>query len=108
MTTSANGNELADQVAEAVLAHPCVVRLDGGEHGVVVTHLPGRKIIGVRLGEQGEPMEVALVLRFGRPVLDVVSEVRARVESVAGPVSVDITVSDLDGTGHSSSTPDVS
>lgn len=86
---------LADRVAETVLRHPCVVRLHGGEFGVVASHLPGRKVTGVRVGEPDEPIEVAVVALLRRPLPDVVAELRERVNAVAGDVPVHITVGDV-------------
>ncbi|MFP5022188.1 hypothetical protein [Pseudonocardia phyllosphaerae] len=39
-----------EDVAAAVLAHPSVLRLDGGPFGVIASYVPGRRIQGVRLG----------------------------------------------------------
>jgi hypothetical protein len=98
MTPSAPSGDspaLADLVAEAVLAHPSVLRLHGGDFGVTASHLPGRKVVGVRVGEAGERIEVAVVLRLDRPLPDIVADLRSRVREVAGAVKVDITVSDV-------------
>ncbi|MBA8825723.1 trehalose utilization protein [Saccharopolyspora lacisalsi] len=86
--------DLADRVAEVVLEHPCVVRLHGGEFGTISTHLPGRTVTGVRVGEADEPIEVAVVLRLRHPLPDVVTELRERVTTIAA-VPVDVTVGDV-------------
>lgn len=87
--------ELPETIERAVLAHPSVARLDGGQFGSVASYLAGRRVIGVRTGAHGDPVELAVVLWLGRPIPDVVTELRERVRSVAGNVPVDITVSDL-------------
>jgi hypothetical protein len=87
--------ELSETIERAVLAHPSVARLDGGQFGSVASYLAGRRVIGVRTEAYGDPVELAVVLWLGRPIPDVVTELRALVRSVAGGVPVDITVSDL-------------
>ncbi|MCO1574849.1 MULTISPECIES: hypothetical protein [unclassified Crossiella] len=87
--------ELADRIAQVVLTHPSVVSLHGGAYGQVLSYLPGRKVIGVRSTGDGEPVEVGVVLRFGEPLPEVVTELRQRVRQVTGAVPVDITVVDV-------------
>lgn len=87
--------ELADQVADVVSAHPAVARLDGGVFGAVATYLPGRRLVGVRIGQPGEPVEVAVVLHLMRPIPDVVAVLRREVAALCGGVPVDITVADV-------------
>jgi hypothetical protein len=87
--------ELAEQVAAAVSAHPSVARLHGGPYGAVATHLPGRRLIGVRIGEGDEPVELAVVLHPDRPIPDVVRALRREVSRLCGGAAVDITVADL-------------
>jgi hypothetical protein len=82
-------SDVAQDVEAAVLAHPDVARLDG----VVASYLPGRRVDGVRVGDR---VEVAVVLRPGRPVREVVSELRASVARVAGGAPVDVVVADLE------------
>lgn len=81
--------EVADQVAAAVLAHPAVAGLHGGSFGTTATHLPGRRVVGVRLGDA---VEIAVVLRLGDPLPDVVDQLRRRVVAVVGEVPVDVLV----------------
>ncbi|WP_017976105.1 hypothetical protein [Actinopolyspora halophila] len=86
----------AERVAEAVLGHPCVVRLDGGEHGTVATYLPGRRVTGVRVDPDGAgAAEVCVVLRLLRPVPELVDEIRTRLREVVGDSAVDVTVTDV-------------
>ncbi|SDM73314.1 hypothetical protein [Allokutzneria albata] len=86
---------LADTVAEAVLAHPAVHRLDPGPFGALASYLPGRRVEGVRAAGPGEPVEIGVVLKLGGPVPEVVADLRARVREVAGDVPVDVTVTDV-------------
>ncbi|MDN5916827.1 MAG: hypothetical protein L0I76_17265 [Pseudonocardia sp.] len=97
--------ELAQLVADAVIAHPAVARLDGGAFGAVATFLPGRRLVGVHVGRPGEPVELAVVLRLDRPIPGVVATLRTTVSALCGGVPVDITVSDVEVPGHESDDP---
>ena len=87
---------LAEKVAAAVAAHPAVAGLDGGPFGAIATHLPGRRLLGVRIGEGDEPVELAVVLYPDRPIPEVVGVLRREVSRICGGAAVDITVSDLE------------
>ena len=87
--------DAAATVAAAVLAHPAVVRLDGGPFGTVASHLPGRRVVGVRLGGAGEPVEVGVVVRLGPPLPQLADELGAVVRGVLGPVPVEVTFADV-------------
>ncbi|MGP4017403.1 hypothetical protein [Saccharopolyspora sp. 5N708] len=84
----------ASELADRVLAHPSVVRLHGGQFGEIASYLPGRKVVGVRLPDEGA-VEVAVVLRLDRSLPEVVAELRSRLAEVLGAVPVDITVADV-------------
>jgi hypothetical protein len=86
---------LAERVAAAVVAHPAVAGLHGGIYGSVTTYLPGRKLVGVRIGEGDEPVEIAVVLRSDRPIPDAVRSLRREVSRLCGGAVVDITVADI-------------
>jgi hypothetical protein len=91
---------LSERVASAVLSHPAVARLDGGPFGSVASYLPGRRVVGVRAGEDaaaGEPVEVAVVVRWpaGSSLPVLAEEIAALVRGVAGDRPVDVTVADL-------------
>lgn len=86
----------AAEVAATVLAHPGVVRLDGGPFGTIASHLPGRRrILGVRIGVDDEPVELAVVARLGTPLPLLAEELGAAVRMLLGPVAVEVTVSDV-------------
>jgi hypothetical protein len=87
--------ELAEKVAAAVAAHPAVAGMHGGIYGSVTTYLPGRKLVGVRIGDGDEPVEVAVVLRPDRPIPEVVCALRSEVSRLCGGAAVDITVADI-------------
>lgn len=81
-TDGARGSagERADRVVQAVLAVPGVVAMHGGKLGEIGTHLPGRRVLGVRL-DAAKP-EVHIVIALGRPVLAIIDDVRAAAETV--------------------------
>lgn len=85
----------ADDVAAAVLAHPAVARLDGGPFGTIASYLPRRRLLGVRVGEPGEPAAIAVVVRPGFALPRLADELGAAVRGVLGPVPVDVTFSDV-------------
>jgi hypothetical protein len=87
--------ELARQVAAVVAANPAVARLDGGVFGAVATYLPGRRLVGVRIGQGDEPVEVAVVLYADHPFPEIVRGIRRDVATLCGGAAVDITVSDV-------------
>ncbi|GAA1291118.1 hypothetical protein [Saccharothrix xinjiangensis] len=80
--------DVAEDVEAALLAHPAVARLDDA----FTSYLPGRRVVGVRVAGR---VGVAVVLRLGRPIPDVVAELRERVGAVTGPAPVDVVVADL-------------
>ncbi|MCF7547685.1 hypothetical protein [Pseudonocardia sp. WMMC193] len=86
------------QVADAVLAHPAVVRLDGGPFGTVASYLPGHRVVGVRLGVAPEPVEVAVVLRWpsAAPLTEVAAQIVDVVRAVVGEREVEVTVADTE------------
>jgi hypothetical protein len=88
---------LAEAVADAVLAHPAVVRLSGGAFGTVASYLPGRRVVGVRLPlADSEPVEIAVVARMGAVLPLLAAELGAAVAAVTGPGTVDVTVTDVE------------
>jgi hypothetical protein len=84
-------------VAEAVLAHPAVARLDGGPFGSVASYLPGRRVVGVRLGEPPEPVEIAVVVRWPLtgPLPALADELGALVRGIVGDREVTVHVADV-------------
>jgi hypothetical protein len=100
---------LAEAVADAVLAHPAVVRLSGGAFGTVASYLPGRRVVGVRLPlADSDPVEVAVVARLGAVLPLLAVELGDAVAAVVGPVAVDVTVTDVEaGAGAEASSAPV-
>lgn len=83
---------LVEQVVAAVLASPGVAALSDGEFGTVATLLPGRRIPGIVLGDDG--VAVHLVTRYPAPVATVSAQVRAAVTRIV-PGPVHVTVDDV-------------
>ena len=86
VTDAPADDRLAVQLAAVVAAHPSVVRLDGGTYGAVLTYLPGGRLVGVRLGTAGEPVEIAVVLRLDRAIPETVAQLRAAADPPGDPL----------------------
>ncbi|WP_456789684.1 hypothetical protein [Cellulomonas sp. P5_C5] len=83
----------AEVVAAAVLAVPGVVRLHGGRFGELGTYLPGRRVTGVRIDDEGT--EVHVVVSDLVPVPATAARVQRAVSAVA-PMPVRVHVEDID------------
>jgi hypothetical protein len=84
--------DLAEILAEAVLAVDGVESLHPGLFGEVGSYLPGRRVPGIRLHEH--TTEVHVVLRWGVParaIADAVRQAAARVR----PGQVDVVIGDV-------------
>lgn len=87
-----------DRVAAAVLACPLVADLVTGEHGAVATLLPGRRIRGVRVFDDGPgPARIAVSVSacYGAPMNRLVEQVREAVAVRAPGHPVDVFVADV-------------
>jgi hypothetical protein len=90
--SSAVGAEAA-AVAAAVLTCPAVVALHGGRLGQLTTFSPGRRVEGVRIGD--DRVQVGVVATYGLPVGLVADRVRTTVMPRACGRRVDVHVADL-------------
>lgn len=88
-------SELAERIADVVLAHPAVSALDAGRFGAVASYLPGRRVDGVRITQDGSAVEVSVALVFGQPIPAVAEALRSAVRELVGDVAVDVTIVDL-------------
>lgn len=94
MSSDAAKPALAELVSERVLTVPGVHELHPGVMGEVGTYLPGRRVPGVRLTQDG--YEVHVVLDWAAPVAGTTDAVRTAVRTlVDGPV--DVVVEDVAG-----------
>ncbi len=83
-----------DAVAAAALSCPGVASMSGGAVGEVATYLPGRRVVGVRVG--GGEVEVHIVARWGRPLTEVADAVRQAVGAVTGGMPSSVFVEDIE------------
>jgi hypothetical protein len=83
----------AEVVAAAALAVPGVVRLHGGRFGELGTYLPGRRVTGVRIDDEGT--EVHVVVTDHVPVHATAARVQRAVSAIA-PMPVRVHVEDID------------
>ena len=83
-----------EAVAQAAAACPDVAGLSDGVVGEVASYLPGRRVPGVRVGDDG--VEVHIVARWGRPLPEVGEAVAAAVAPVAAGRPVRVFVDDLE------------
>jgi hypothetical protein len=97
--TAPGRGPLSQRVADAVLSHPDVVRLSGGTFGSIATYLPGRRLVGVALGEGEEPTRIGVVLRLGARVHATADALRALVAAETGARRVDVVVADVEPGG---------
>jgi uncharacterized alkaline shock family protein YloU len=85
--------ELADSIAEAVLAVPGVAALHPGMFGEVGTYLPGRRVTGVRITD--DKVDVHVTVHEGVDVRRTAAAVRDAVVRVTPAPTVDVTVEDI-------------
>lgn len=85
----------AEQVADAVLAVPGVVRLHGGRFGGLGTYLAGRRVVGVRIQDDGTDVHVVVTDHVPVPVT--AARVQRAVSALA-PMPVRVHVEDIDTT----------
>jgi len=93
ITVGPDPHSLAEDVEAVVLALPGVVRLDGGRFGGIGTYLPGRRITGVRIDEEGT--EVHIVVAGVEPIQTTAGRVQRAVSAIA-PMPVHVHVEDID------------
>ncbi|MCD2187937.1 Asp23/Gls24 family envelope stress response protein [Actinomycetospora soli] len=87
-----------DRVAAAVLACPLVCGLATGEHGATETYLPGRRVRGVRVHDDGPgPARIVVSVSacYGAPMRRLVEQVRSAVAVRAPGHPVDVVVADV-------------
>jgi hypothetical protein len=83
----------AEAIAERAARCRSVAGISAGQFGEVATYLPGRRVPGVRVGD--DRVELHVVACWGAPVPDLVAEVRAAVAPIAGDFPVDVYVDDV-------------
>ncbi|MEV2279085.1 hypothetical protein AB0I72_26230 [Nocardiopsis sp. NPDC049922] len=93
MTGADEPEERAAALAEAAARHPDVVGLSSGAFGTISTPVRGGTVSGVAV--RPTAVEVGLVTRFGRPIPDIVAEVRDGLAPLAGGRVVHVFVEDV-------------
>ena len=83
-----------DEVVAAVTACPDVASMAGGLVSEVACYLPGRRVEGVRISDDG--LQVHIVASWGRPLPEVAEEVRQAVQAVAPAVPVLVSIDDIE------------
>ncbi|HEX6499418.1 MAG TPA: hypothetical protein VF054_10350 [Micromonosporaceae bacterium] len=82
-----------DAIARAVLDCPAVASLSDQ----VATYLPGRRVVGVAVRDDGtSSVEVHVVGTWGPTVHEIDAQVRRAVARVAGEVPLTVVIDDLD------------
>lgn len=83
----------ADAVAGIVLAVPGVAGLHPGMFGEVATYLPGRRVVGVRIGDEHVDVHITVVSDIA--VRATAASVRAAVAAALPGRAVDVTVEEV-------------
>ena len=82
-----------DAIAAATLACPAVAGLHEGGTRAVATYLPGRRVVGVRIGERR--VLVSVVLASGSSVRSLETQVRSALAPHVLGRQVDVHVADV-------------
>lgn len=84
---------IARRVADVVAGHPDVVELSVGGFSTLVTPAPGGLVKGVAV--RPTEIEVGVVVRYGRALLEVAAELRRRLAPLVGGRIVHVSVEDV-------------
>jgi len=82
-----------DAVATAVRGCPGVLDLHGGPPQLIATYLPGRAVEGVRIDREAVTVQVRA--RWGAPVSELATQIRAALRLLAGGRRIDIVWADV-------------
>ncbi len=83
-----------DAVAVAVAGCAGVAALDGGPFGEVASYLPGRKVVGVVVGNGRVTVQVRS--RWGIPAVELAAGITTVLAPVTGRRPVDVVLADID------------
>ncbi len=83
----------AQAVASAVSACPHVAGLSAGAVEEVATYLPGSRVQGIRVRDH--VLEIHVVARWGLPLPEVATEIRAAVGGLAQGLPITVAIEDL-------------
>lgn len=82
--------EPVDTIDAIVRAVPGVADLHSGMFGEIATHLAGRRVIGIRIGDSA--IDVHITAWTGTPVRETAAAVRAAVAAEFPGLAVDVSV----------------
>ncbi len=90
----------ADLIATVVRAVPGVVDLHGGAYGEAATYLPGRRVVGVEVGEERVAIHIVAALPpasagGGSDLETLATEVRRAAAPLCAGLRIDVFVEDL-------------
>lgn len=91
--TTPPSDDAADLVARAALAVTGVAGLSRGPFGDVATHLPFRRVEGVRIRD--DSVEVHIVVDLSEPVRDTADRVHLVVDPMVAPKPVHVVIADV-------------
>jgi hypothetical protein len=87
----------ADAIAAATTACPSVARMAGDDVGGVATYLPGRRVEGVRMTDDG--IEVHVVARWEVSLPAAAAEIRGALKPIVGELPVSVFIDDVETPG---------
>jgi hypothetical protein len=86
---------LADAIAQRVDECPPVLRRSTGSHGTIATYLRGRRVDGIKFGDDGS-LEVHVIVHWGCAIETVRSEVFSAIRSVFPGGEIKLVIDDID------------
>ena len=93
MTGGDVAGRTALEIAEAAVRFPDVVKLSSGAFGVLSTPVRGGRVQGVMVRD--EHIEIGVVVRYGRPLPEIATELRRGLAPLAGGRAVHVSVEDV-------------
>ena len=92
-----------EMIAAVVRRCAGVSALDGGPYGEVATYLPGRKVVGVVIGDGQVTIQVRAA--WGVPVPELAALITAAASPLAGHHLIDVVIADIDDPPRASGAP---
>lgn len=83
-----------EMIAAAVRRCAGVSALDGGPYGEVATYLPGRKVVGVVIGDGQVTVQVRAA--WGVPAPELAALITTAASPLAGHRLIDVVIADMD------------
>ncbi|RBQ14319.1 hypothetical protein DP939_41310 [Spongiactinospora rosea] len=70
-----------------------MAELSGGPFGTIATYLPGGRVRGIALRDDG--LDIAVTARYGTPLPEIADRIREAVGQAAGGRPVNVRIDDL-------------